>query len=162
MSVNWFRSSCRHSRKLARLAAAGWLSEPERSWLARHIGRCSDCRYYAAELRGIKQLLEVWDAGTPEPRVTPELSAQWQMAIEAEIQPRPITDTRSPTPTSAGSTWLGIDRAVPVSLVLIWLVTIGFHLNTPVIPRAAASADAPSLREVRVVMEWLMKSREAA
>jgi hypothetical protein len=160
--VNWFRSSCRRSRKLARLAAAGCLSEPERIWLAGHTGQCSDCRYHAAELSGVKQLLLAWDMGTPEPRVTPELSAQWQMAIEAETQPRPMDDTRSRAPAMAGSTWLGIDRAVPVSLVLIWLATIGFHLNTPAIPRAAANADAPSLREVRLVVEWLMKSREAA
>lgn len=162
MSMNWFRSNCRRSREQARLAAAGCLSEPERSQLAKHTGQCAECRYYAAELNVLSRLIQAWDATSPEPVVTPELSAQWQRAIEAEVRPGSRTVKATASSATTAPAWSGLDRLVPVSLVLIWLVTIGIHLNTPAIRTSAEDGFVPTLQEVRVVMEWLVKSREAA
>jgi hypothetical protein len=162
MNVNWFRTECRRSRELARLATAGLLSESERVVLAQHTGKCSECRYYAAELNVVGRTLKAWNTGSPSPAVTPELAAMWHKAIQAEEKPGlkvagPAASEVPPVPE-----WLGWDRAVPVSLVLIWLVVIGIHLNTPEIRPAAADGFVPTLREVRVVMEWLVQSREPA
>jgi len=160
--MNWFGSSCRRAHKLARLAAAGCLSEPERVWLTRHTGICSDCRYYAAEVNVVRQFLQAWERTTPEPTVTAELSAQWQKAIETEARLAIEIASRPRVPAVERPGWLGIDRAVPVSLVLIWLVAIGFHLNTPPIRSSPADGFVPTLQEVRLVVEWLIRTREAA
>jgi hypothetical protein len=123
---------------------------------------CSDCRYYAAEVNVVRQFLQAWERTTPEPMVTAELSAQWHKAIETEARVAREIASRPPTPNVVKPSWLGIDRAVPVSLVLIWLVAIGFHLNTPPIRSGAGDGFAPTLQEVRLVVEWLIRTREAA
>ena len=162
MNVNWFRSECRRSRELARRATAGLLTEPERSVLAQHTGKCSECRYYAAELNVVGRTLNAWKMGSPSPAVTPELAAQWHKAIEAEEKPGVKVAGAAASEDEPVPAWSGWDRAVPVSLVLIWLVVIGIHLNTPAIRPAATDGFVPTLREVRVVMEWLVQSRGSA
>jgi hypothetical protein len=160
MIVNWFRFQCRRARRLARLGAAGCLTESERAWLTGHAGVCSDCRYYAAELHSIRQQLQAWEETQSKCEVPAAFSAQWQAAIQAEARSARQT-VWVPHLESGGAGWLGFDRAVPVSLVLIWLVIVGIHLNTPPVSRADAGAAVPTLDEVRVVMEWLMTSKEA-
>ena len=162
MNVNWFRTECRRSRKLARLATAGVLTESERAVLGQHTGKCSECRYYAAELNVVSRALNAWKVGSPSPAVTPELAAQWHKAIQAAERPGVKVAGPAPSEGALVPAWSGWDRAVPVSLVLIWLVVIGIHLNTPAIRPAAADGFVPTLREVRVVMEWLVQSRESA
>jgi hypothetical protein len=130
--------------------------------LSQHTGQCSECRYYAAELNVLSRLLQAWDATTPEPDLTPELSRQWHNAIEAEARPDLKTAKSPANPATAAPAWTGLDRAVPVSLVLIWLLTIGIHLNTPAIQSTGEGSAAPTLEEVRIMVEWLVKSREAA
>jgi anti-sigma factor RsiW len=161
MNVNWFRSECRRSRKLARMASAGLLSESERSVLAQHTGKCSECRYYAAELNVVGRSLSAWKNGSASSVVTAELAAQWHKAIQAEAKPVVKAAGPAVSEVRAVPAWSGWDRAVPVSLVLIWLVVIGIHLNTPEIRPAAADGFVPTLREVRVVMEWLVQFRES-
>lgn len=160
MNVNWLRFDCRRARKLARLLVAGCATESERVWLSEHTGTCADCRYYAAELSSLTQELKAWQTSVAKPAVTPELSAQWQMAIRAEAR-----RTAELVPPAAQGrvtpTWLGIDRAVPASLVLVWLVTIGIHLNTPAVDLDSSIVSVPTLREVRVVMEWLIAEKDA-
>jgi hypothetical protein len=162
MNVNWFRSECRRSRELARMATAGLLTESEQSVLAQHTGKCSECRYYAAELNVVGRTLEAWKLGSPSPAVTRELAAQWHQAIQAAAKSDVKTASAAVSEVRPVPEWSGWDRAVPVSLVLIWLVVIGIHLNTPAIRPAAAEGFVPTLREVRVVMEWLVQSRGSA
>jgi hypothetical protein len=135
------------------------VSEVERAWLTEHFGTCSDCRYYAAELGALAQQLRAWESSVAPPEVTAELAAQWQMAIRAEA--RHATPASASIPTRSTPTWLGIDRAVPVSLVLIWLATIGIHLNTPALELESSAVAAPTVREVRMVMEWLIAEKDA-
>jgi hypothetical protein len=102
--------------------------------------------------------LKAWQASVAKPAVTPELSAQWQMAIQAEA--RRAAELVPPAAQGRVTpTWLGIDRAVPVSLVLVWLVTIGY-LNTPAVELEFECRGA-HLGEVRVVMEWLIAEKDA-
>jgi hypothetical protein len=130
--------------------------------LTQHTGHCSECRYYAAELNVLSRLMQAWDATNPEPMVTPELSRQWHNAIEAEVRPDPKTANSPSSSPTAAPAWTGLGRAVPVSLVLIWILTIGIHLNTPAIPTSVENGSAPTLEEVRTLVEWLVKSREVA
>ena len=130
--------------------------------LSQHTGQCSECRYYAAEHNVLSRLFQAWDATTPEPVVTPELSRQWHNAIATEARPDLKSAKCPASSATAPPSWTGLDRAVPVSLVLIWLLTIGIHLNTPAIQATGESSAAPTLEEVRLMVEWLVKSREAA
>jgi hypothetical protein len=135
------------------------VSESERAWLGEHFGICSDCRYYRAELGLVAQGLKAWETSVAPPVVTAELAAQWQMAIHAEAR-------RSQAEAASASeretrTWVGIDRAVPISLVMVWLVTIGIHLNTPALGLEKNDIATPTLLEVRMVMEWLLAEKDA-
>jgi hypothetical protein len=159
MNVSWFGFECRQSRALARWAAAGCLEPADREALARHTGHCADCRYYAAELSGLGQLMGAWEAATPRAEVTSELSAQWHRAILEAARPD-VESSRASAPVVARSSWFGLDRALPVSLLILWLVAIVVHLNTPPI-RPVAESFRPALKEIRQVVEWLMRERVA-
>ncbi len=150
---------CRRARKWARLSAAGCLSDAEHARLSAHIGRCAVCRFYASELKTINESLLAWEASTPAPRVTPELSAQWNNAIKAETSKSRDHCAPSTVPAAAPPVWFGLDRALPVSLALLWLIAIGLHLNTPPIRRAPENLFVPTWHEVHFVMEWLVGTR---
>ena len=73
-------------------------------------------------------------------------SRMWQRRSQASLESRALIKARSST---------------PVSLVLVWLATIGIHLNTPRLELEKRNLAAPTLPEVRMVMEWLFAEKDA-